>query len=43
MGGHHWRVRAVDAAGNLGPWSDTLEFYIGGSIYLPLVLHRFLS
>ncbi len=41
-GEHTWRVRAVDAAGNIGPWSRTAIFTFEApvaraAIYLPLV------
>ncbi len=41
-GRHVWRVRAVDAAGNLGAWSDIFTFTLATHrLYLPLALHRF--
>lgn len=38
-GAHYWLVRAVDAAGNIGPWSATETFTVVlQHVYLPLVL-----
>ncbi len=47
-GEHRWRVRAVDAAGNVGPWSPTATFTFESqvsrtSVYLPLVGRNILS
>ncbi len=44
LGEHHWRVRAIDAAGNVGPWSEWAVLMIeaeGHAVYLPLVLHAY--
>ncbi len=43
-GAHHWRVRAVDAAGNVGPWSDEASFHVeGAAVFLPLVLRTYVQ
>jgi hypothetical protein len=47
-GEHTWRVRAVDAAGNVGPWSPTATFIFEEivtrtAVYLPLVGRNILS
>ena len=28
---YYWRIRAMDAAGNASPWTDTGSFYVGSS------------
>ncbi len=43
-GAHSWRVRAVDAANNIGPWSVPMNFTIeveSVALYLPLVLRDY--
>ncbi len=43
-GAHTWRVRAIDAANNVGPWSSSMDFTIeatGITLYLPLVLRNY--
>jgi len=43
-GTHFWRVRAIDAAGNVGAWSAWAAVvieYEGQEIYLPLVLRAY--
>ncbi|MCD4738924.1 MAG: hypothetical protein K8R89_06660, partial [Anaerolineae bacterium] len=41
-GAHRWRVRAVDAAGNFGPWTAEAHFTIELSeVFLPLVLRNY--
>ncbi len=40
-GTHSWRVRAVDAAGNLGSWSETQAFTLRREhVYLPTVMRN---
>jgi len=37
-GTHAWRVRAVDAAGNVGPWCDWINFEVDvEEVFVPLV------
>ncbi len=41
-GAHSWRVRAVDAAGNVGPWSVEGHFNAEhATVFLPLVLRNY--
>jgi N-acetylmuramoyl-L-alanine amidase len=41
-GTHSWRVRGVDAAGNVGPWSVEAHFYAEhATAFLPLVLRNY--
>jgi len=40
-GVYTWRVRAVDAAGNVGPWSDSGVFEVEvKQVFLPLVMRQ---
>jgi hypothetical protein len=37
-----WRVRAIDTAGNVGPWSNTAVFEVEvKQVFLPLVMHQY--
>ncbi|MEA3310108.1 MAG: N-acetylmuramoyl-L-alanine amidase, partial [Chloroflexota bacterium] len=41
-GPHCWRVRAVDAAGNIGPWTAEAHFTVElREVFLPLVLRNY--
>jgi hypothetical protein len=41
-GSHAWRVRAVDAAGNIGPWSSEATFNVErATVFLPLLLRSY--
>lgn len=42
LGLHSWRVRAIDAAGNLGLWTPEAHFTIEGTqVYLPLIMRDY--
>ena len=41
-GEHVWRVRAVDAAGHVGPWSAAARFTVSrAAVFLPLILRNY--
>jgi hypothetical protein len=43
LGLYRWRVQAVDAASNCGPWSPEAQFFIVPkfpTLYLPLIMHE---
>ncbi|MDY0018891.1 MAG: hypothetical protein RBT47_02710, partial [Anaerolineae bacterium] len=45
VGEHCWRVQAVDAAGNAGPWAEEACFFTEGgpAVYMPLALVSYTS